>query len=146
MRTTPSEDDSASKNDIIVIMGKIKIDVADKLFSKWIRLRDKQCVRCRSKVKFNSKGLPISHECSHFKGRGREATRFEPLNCDTLCYGCHAYLTAHPDKHIEFQVERKGQDVVDKIILQANSYKKKDRAAERKIWRERLWEDFHVKS
>lgn len=125
-------------------MPKIKIDTADKLFSKWIRLRDKQCVRCKSKVKFNGEGLPISHECSHFKGRGREATRFEPLNADTLCYGCHAYLTAHPDEHMKFQIELKGQDVVDKIILQANSYMKKDRKAQIKIWRERLKEEFKV--
>lgn len=27
---------------------------------------------------------------SHFWGRGHKATRFDPVNCDTLCFKCHA--------------------------------------------------------
>ena len=38
----------------------IKIDKADKVFSQYIRLRDKRCMRCGSAVQFNEKGLPIS--------------------------------------------------------------------------------------
>lgn len=119
-------------------MGKIKIDSADTAFSRWIRLRDMECVRCHSPVRLNAQGMPVSHECSHFMGRGKEGTRFEPLNCDTLCYGCHQYFTSHPAIHLEWQIARKGQEVVDKLILQSNTYKKKDRKLEAIYWKQQL--------
>lgn len=68
-------------------------------------------------------------------GRGKEATRFEPLNADALCYGCHQYFTAHPAEHYQWQVSKKGQDVVDKLVLASNQYKKKDRKPEAIYWR-----------
>jgi hypothetical protein len=73
-------------------------------------------------------------------GRGKEATRFEPLNCDALCYGCHRYFTAHPALHYEWQVRRKGQEVVDRLILASNSYQKKQRKLEAAYWRKALAE------
>lgn len=116
----------------------IKIDAADRAFSQWIRLRDRECRRCGSSVKFNAKGLPVSHQCSHFQGRRKENTRFEPLNCDTLCGGCHSYFTANPAEHYRWQVEKKGQEVVDQIVLLSNMYKKKDRQAELLYWRNEI--------
>lgn len=71
-------------------------------------------------------------------GRGKEGTRFEPFNVDTLCYGCHAFFTAHPALHTEWQVQVKGQDMVDRLILQSNTYKKKDRKLEMMFWRQEL--------
>lgn len=53
---------------------------ADILFSKWIRERDGKCVRC---------GRTTSLQCSHFWPRDISATRYDPDNCDTLCYACH---------------------------------------------------------
>lgn len=119
-------------------MGKIKIRSSDKAFSQWIRLRDRMCRRCRTPVRFNETGMPVSHECSHFMGRGKEATRFAPLNCDSLCYGCHQFFTAHPALHLEWQVQQKGQAVVDALILQGNSYKKRNDKEESKFWRGEL--------
>src|SRR3990167_7391081 len=116
-------------------MGKIKIDVADKAFSLYIRHRDNwTCQRCGTKYTPPTMAL----HCSHFQGRGKEATRFEPLNADALCYGCHQYFTSHPGEHMAWQVQRKGQDVVDRIILVSNTYKKKDRKAEVLYWRQVL--------
>jgi len=112
----------------------MKLDQADIAFSQWIRLRDKECKRCHSPVKFNDRGLPVSHQASHFKGRAKEGTRFEPLNVDTLCGGCHRYFTAQPDEHVEWQIQTKGQEIVDKIRIQANTYHKKDRIAEKLYW------------
>jgi hypothetical protein len=68
---------------------KIKILKEDRVFSQVVRLRDKKCVRCESKVRFNEKGLPISHECSHYWSRGNWNTRFDEDNGDTLCFACH---------------------------------------------------------
>ncbi len=119
---------------------KIAIDKADALFSQWIRLRDKKCTRCGSSVKFNDKGMPVSHQASHFQGRRKEGTRFEPNNVDTLCTGCHSYFTANPAEHYLWQVKKKGQNAVDILILQSNTYAKKNRELEKMYWTEKLKE------
>ena len=61
---------------------RIKLSKQDIIFSKLIRERDKKCVFCER--------MDGKLECSHFWGRGNKATRFSPLNCDTLCFQCHA--------------------------------------------------------
>lgn len=105
----------------------IKIDKADKYFSLYIRERDNNtCQRC-----FGTKGL----QCSHFQGRRKEATRFDPLNADTLCMGCHMYFTANPAEHCMWQVQRKGQNEINSIIVRSNSYCKKDRSLQALIWK-----------
>lgn len=120
-------------------MGKIKIDAADKAFSEYIRTRDKwTCQRCRKPY---DPGIPahrMALHCSHFQGRGKEATRFEPLNADALCYGCHQYFTSHPAEHYAWQVQKKGQDVIDRLVLASNGYKKKDRKLELMYWKAEL--------
>lgn len=113
----------------------IKLRLSDKLFSQYIRLRDRKCMRCGSPVQFNDKGMPVSHEASHFQGRRKEATRFDPENVDTMCAACHTYLGANPYEHVQFQVKLKGQRAVDAIILRSNGYKKRDDKMECIIWR-----------
>ena len=116
----------------IYTVGKIKIDSADKAFSQYIRTRDSwKCQRCRTQYKPPTQAL----HCSHFQGRGKEGTRFEPLNADALCYGCHQYFTSHPAEHYAWQVARKGQKTVDMLVLQSNTYHKKDRKMEMIRWR-----------
>ncbi len=116
-------------------MSSIKIDPADEAFSKWVRTRDKwTCQRCYKVYTPPTRAL----HCSHFQGRGKEATRFEPLNADALCYGCHRYFTSHPGEHYAWQVQRKGQNVVDRIVLASNGYKKKERKLEAMYWRQEL--------
>ena len=119
-------------------MPKIRIRTSDKLFSQWIRIRDGRCLRCGSSVKFNNSGLPISHNASHFQGRGKENTRFNPDNVCTLCYGCHSYFTAHPAEHTLWQVERLGQKKVDEIVFWSNQYKKRDDKLEAMLWKQEL--------
>lgn len=113
---------------------RIKIDLADSAFSKYIRLRDSECRRCHSPVQFNSKGDPITHQASHFQGRRKEATRFDPENVDCLCFYCHQYFTANPYEHTEWQIAVKGRSVVDTVVLRSNQYMKKDRVMQRLIW------------
>lgn len=66
---------------------RIKRDRADTLFSLYIRKRDKwKCQRCGKQHPENSGTL----QCSHFWGRAKESTRYDPSNCDSLCaYPCH---------------------------------------------------------
>jgi hypothetical protein len=120
-------------------MGKVKIDVADQAFSEYIRTRDGwQCQRCLKQYDPLISAERMGLHCSHFQGRGKEATRFDPLNADALCYGCHQYFTSHPAEHYLWQVERKGQATVDALVLKSNTYHKKDRKVEKVKWREEL--------
>lgn len=113
-------------------MGKVKIDVADKAFSLYIRTRDNwTCQRCLTKYTPPTMAL----HCSHFQGRGKEATRFDERNADALCYGCHQYFTSHPAEHYQWQIERKGEEVIACLVLLSNSYMKKDRKAQAVKWR-----------
>ena len=107
---------------------KIKIDPADTAFSQYIRIRDGKCVRCGSPVKFNDKGMPVSHQASHYYGRGRESTRFDPENVDTLCFGCHK-IWGSDDKegYRNYKMKQLGQKGFDRLTLRANTHKHKDR-------------------
>lgn len=125
------------------LMGKIKIRRSDELFSIWIRTRDGwTCQRCGTHhepwtTSKGELGNPALH-CSHFQGRGKEPTRFDPENADALCYGCHQYFTSHPAEHYEWQVERKGQEAVDSIRLRSNGYKKRNDKEEKAHWKQML--------
>ena len=65
----------------------IKITPADKAFSLCVRARANfRCEKCGKQHSHNSKGL----HCSHHHSRGNWSIRFDPLNAESLCYGCHA--------------------------------------------------------
>lgn len=118
----------------------MKLDQADIWFSRYVRLLQGKCQRCGSPVKFNDQGDPISHHLSHFQGRRKEASRYDLSNVDTMCSGCHRHLTAFPYEHVKWQIDTKGQQKVDEIILKSNQFKKKDRATEAKLWKTRYLE------
>lgn len=118
---------------------RIKIDKADQLFSQYIRLRDLECKRCHSRVVLNDKDYPISHTASHFYGRGRENTRFEPDNVDTLCMGCHRIWGSDDrEGYREFKLKQLGKRRFDSLMLQANTYCKRDRKLQAIVWKEAL--------
>lgn len=53
------------------------------MFSIFIRNRDKKCKRC---------GTSTNLTCSHFWARQHKGTRFDPDNCDAVCWmPCHKY-------------------------------------------------------
>lgn len=107
---------------------QIKISPEDKLMSQYVRLRDMKCMRCHSQVQLNSKGLPITHQNSHYYGRRKEATRFDTENCDTLCMGCHMrWGSDEKEEYRNFKIKQLGQKGFDLLTLRANGYFKKDR-------------------
>lgn len=104
----------------------IKILPCDRIYSQYIRLRDKKCTRCGSPVKINEKGLPVSHEASHFHGRGKWSVRLDDFNVTTHCTGCHMYLTANPSEHAKWKQEQIGEREYDLLMIRANTPGKKD--------------------
>lgn len=118
----------------------MKIDLADKVFSQYIRLKGGECARCHSRVQVNDKGLPISHHASHYFSRGKEGTRYDPSNLDCLCFACHR-LWGHGDEkelYTEYKIKQLGQRGFDLLRIQANTYKKKDRKMDLIIAKELL--------
>ena len=75
----------------------------DVVFSNYIRYRDDwTCQRCHKKYPEKSQGL----HCSHFYGRRSWATRIEPCNAMTLCFGCHQHVGSFPKDHVDLWEKR----------------------------------------
>lgn len=104
---------------------RIKLDKADIAFSEYIRSRDKwTCQRCGKRYIPPTQAL----HCSHYFGRGKESTRFDPENADALCYGCHVqWGGTDREAYRQFKINQLGQDGFDRLTIRANTYKKKDR-------------------
>ena len=104
-------------------MWTLKRSLADKLFSDYIRERDKwTCQRCFSKYQPPTSGL----HCSHFHGRGKKSVRWDIENAAAMCWGCHQYLGSHPLDHVELFKKRLGENRFDLLTLRANMPKKVD--------------------
>lgn len=102
---------------------KIKIRPADKQFSDYIRSKAGwRCERCGHQFTPPTSGL----HASHFWGRARENTRFDPDNLSALCYGCHSYFHAQPQEHLDWMLEKLGKKRFDQLKLRAHMYRKKD--------------------
>lgn len=121
------------------MIGRIKIDQADRLWSLYVRTRAGwKCQRCSRQYQEGERGL----ENSHFFGRRNEATRFDGENCWSLCTGCHGYFTANPHDHRDWVLSKLGKPRYDLLVLKANSYHKKDRKMSLIIVRELFKKDF----
>lgn len=104
----------------------MKIDRADQMFSRFIRERaDWKCEYDGKDFRDAPQGL----HCSHYWGRGREGTRFEPDNCMALCFFHHKNL-GHGDQRDEYKeimIKRLGKKRFRSLEIQAMTYCKKDR-------------------
>ena len=98
----------------------------DVIFSDYIRERDGwTCQRCsKGFIKTSPSSRQGLHN-SHFHGRGKWATRYDPDNCTSLCYGCHRYLGSRPIEHTEFMIKRLGLEKFEELNKRANIIKKK---------------------
>ena len=106
-------------------MRKIKLCPADITFSKFIRTRDNwTCQRCGKRYPPPTQAL----HCSHYLGRGRENTRFDPENCDALCYGCHQHWgSADKEGYRDFKLKQLGQEKFNLLLVRGRLYCKRDR-------------------
>lgn len=67
----------------------IKRTPADIAFSKCVRERANwTCEKCGNYFPEGNRG---GLDCSHHNGRGNWEIRFDPLNAEALCYGCHSH-------------------------------------------------------
>ena len=100
-----------------------KLKDADRHFSLFIRQRDGKCIRCgdtKEKARLQN---------SHFWGRIRKNTRYDPENCDTLCATCHyrgssdrgivAWEEEKQGAYRVFKLEQLGQERYDALEARA---------------------------
>jgi len=105
---------------------KIKIDKADKVFSEFIRRRDGRCVKCES-TGDGPLGI-VGLQCSHYFGRRSESTRFDPENCDALCFGCHQIWGSDDrEGYRAFKIKQLGERGFKLLMVRNNTYQRKDR-------------------
>lgn len=109
----------------------IKIRKADILFSKFIRLRDGECMfkqKCqafRGRDHWNFEEL----QCCHFHSRGKESVRFDEQNCDSGCGKCHHWIDQTEEGKRwfkEFKLRQLGQRDLDLLTLRSNTPSKRD--------------------
>lgn len=90
-------------------------ELADKKFSLWIRERDgNKCVNC---------GRTTSLTNSHYWGRANSATRFDPLNCDTLCWmPCHVkWEKQKQGDYMQFKLKQLGKKKYEELEMRGRS-------------------------
>ena len=121
-------------------MGGVKKTPADFAFSDCIRaLAGWKCAKCGTYYPEGvaRKGL----HCSHHHGRGNWSIRFDPMNAESLCYGCHSHYGGTEERRNE--VLTKGeQDLLfekKRDMNLAKEYRKtKGKGAIAKHYREQL--------
>ena len=82
---------------------RIKISPLDKLFSEYVRRRDKGiCQRCGANRGW--KNL----QCVHYHSRRKRSVRFDDANAIAACLGCHQFFHENPDEFKAFMRQRLG--------------------------------------
>lgn len=89
--------------------------VMDSEFSRWIRNRDKRCLKCGSTEDLTN---------SHFHGRDHSGTRYHQKNCDTLCKWCHSiweYEKKPGQEYYEWKLRQLGEVKFKELEQLANT-------------------------
>ena len=93
------------------------------------------CIRTRDDWCCQRCGHPFSKEdkqgldASHYFGRTKERTRFDPENVTAYCTGCHFYLdNAGKEEYREIKIKQLGQEGFDALRIRSELYMKKDRS------------------
>ena len=87
----------------------------DRIFSKYIRLRDKYCVLCGSSDNAN---------CGHLFSRRHYSTRWDEDNCHQQCYPCNFKHNHQPYLYYDWYIEKFGKDKLDELHTKHQQIKK----------------------
>ena len=116
--------------------GTIKRRTSDVIFSQYLRrLRGYKCERC---LRFfpEGKGLTVSH----YWGRKAESVRFDEINCDILCIGCHQRFEENPAEYHEWKLAKMGQKAYNLLKVRAHTTGRRDDKAAAMVFRAKLKE------
>lgn len=94
-------------------MAGIKRTPTDVAFSNCVRERANwTCEKCGKYFPEGSRG---GLDCSHHHGRGGWSIRFDPLNAEALCYGCHSHYGGTEKRRKEVLTEQQ-QDLLYNLL------------------------------
>lgn len=102
----------------------MKTFLADKWFSKYIRLRDADengCAKCCTCGAYKD---IKSMDCGHFVKRQHMATRFDECNCATQCKRCNAFEQGRDVQFGEYISKQWGVGALIQLALASHSTKK----------------------
>ena len=88
---------------------------ADKVFSLYIRNRDKKCVCC---------GATENLQNGHLIKRGRKSIRFHEKNCNCQCASCNIKHNHYPEFYTNWFIKKYGQAEYEALIEQSKELKK----------------------
>lgn len=108
---------------------RIKLDKNDQLFSIMVRERDgNKCIFCPKKAP------EWRMTNSHYWGRGDKVHRFDPLNCDTLCFYCHEQNEGNKQgKYREWKLKQLGKKIYQEMERRHYQETKKYGAYEKEL-------------
>ena len=127
---TPSEGSAGSerKASSRVILGlatnqedKVKserkklVSTLDKVFSLYIRNRDKQCVICGSRERLT---------CGHLLTRTAYSTRWDEMNCACQCVGCNGRHEWDASKYTVWFLNKFGKKAYEELALRHYTIRK----------------------
>jgi hypothetical protein len=87
----------------------------DKVFSLYIRYRDKKCVLC---------GKTDSLQCGHIFSRINYSTRWDKMNCWCQCSGCNLKHEYEAYTFYNWFIEKFGKKEFDNLHFQAHQIRK----------------------
>lgn len=90
---------------------------ADRLFSVYIRHRDRVCQKC---------GQSEHLQCAHIFSRRYFGTRWDAENALALCVGCHKYFTHAPIEWEDWILARIGEEKYRELRARAQAVTKPD--------------------
>ena len=104
----------------------VKIDAADRLFSKYIRLKYGKCQNCGKWGGGDDRTQGL--QASHYHSRKKESVRYDESNVDCFCVSCHRELGTNNRKaYDEYKLKQLGEVEYNKLLIRANTTQKKDR-------------------
>lgn len=80
---------------------------ADRVFSLFIRNRDKRCVLCGSDKQLQN---------GHFVSRGINILRYDTRNCNTCCAVCNIWKNGNMVEYSAFMRRKHGPDIIETLL------------------------------
>ena len=87
---------------------------ADRVFSLWIRAREKACVTCGNKNNL---------QAGHFESRSFNQLRYSEINVHTQCVGCNMFKSGNMAEYARFMIKKYGVEILDELAREKRKIK-----------------------
>jgi hypothetical protein len=95
--------------------------ILDKVFSEYIRLRDRipgtefvKCISCGKMIHWKES------DCGHFINRKHMSLRFSDINCNSQCRACNRFDEGNLEGYRRGLIKKHGEGIIDKLYAAKN--------------------------